>query len=80
MNSQPIDTAKSLAQEQVGNLEAAVTKLITLCKKLSDENSTYKGSNKQLMLERSELQSKNDKVRGQVEAMVNRLKAMDKAS
>lgn len=80
MNSQPIDTAKSLAQEQVEKLEATVTELITLCKKLSDENNTYKGSNKQLMLERSELQSKNDKVRGQVEAMVNRLKAMDKAS
>ena len=32
------------------------------------------------MLDRSELQTKNDKVRGQVEAMVERLKAMDKAS
>ena len=80
MNSQPIDTAKSLAQEQVEKLEATVTELIALCKKLSDENNTYKGSNKQLMLERSDLQSKNDKVRGQVEAMVSRLKAMDKAS
>jgi cell division protein ZapB len=80
MNSQPIDTAKSLAQEQVEKLEATVTELITLCKKLSDENNTYEGSNKQLMLERSDLQSKNDKVRGQVEAMVSRLKAMDKAS
>jgi uncharacterized protein (TIGR02449 family) len=29
------------------------------------------------MLERSELQSKNDKVRGQVEAMVHRLKSME---
>jgi len=75
MNSQPADTPT--VQEQVEKLETTVTKLIALCKKLSEENSTYKGSNKQLMLERSELQSKNDKVRGQVEAMVHRLKSMD---
>ncbi len=75
MNSQSVDTPS--VQEQVEKLETTVTKLITLCQNLSEENSTYKGSNKQLMLERSELQSKNDKVRGQVEAMVHRLKSTD---
>ena len=74
------DISKSLVQEQVERLEATVTQLVSLCRKLSEENNTYKGSNQQLLHERSELQSKNDKVRGQVEAMVNRLKAMDKAS
>jgi len=78
MNSQSVDVPT--VQEQVEKLEITVTKLIALCEKLSEENNTYEGSNKQLMLERSELQSKNDKVRGQVEAMVHRLKAMDKAS
>ncbi|MEE9309639.1 MAG: hypothetical protein V3U64_01335 [Cocleimonas sp.] len=77
MNSQSVNTS---TQTQVERLEASVTELLSLCKKLSEENNTYKGSNQQLMLERSELQSKNDKVRGQVEAMVSRLKAMDKAS
>jgi len=80
MNSQSVEPSKSLAYEQVEKLEATVTELVSLCEKLSEENYTYKGSNQQLLLERSELQSKNDKVRGQVEAMVNRLKAMDKAS
>jgi len=75
MNSQSVDSLT--VQEQVEKLETTVTQLITLCTKLSEENSTYKGSNKQLMLERSELQSKNDKVRGQVEAMVHRLKSME---
>lgn len=74
------DASKSLVQEQVERLEVTITELVSLCKKLSEENNTYKGSNQQLLLERSELQSKNDKVRGQVEAMVSRLKAMDKAS
>ncbi len=80
MNSQSIDAVKPRVQEQVDKLEATITKLVSLCAKLSEENNTYKGSNQQLMLERSELQSKNDKVRGQVEAMVSRLKALDKAS
>ncbi len=80
MNSQSTNKPAVLVQEQIEKLETTVTELVALCKKLSEENNTYKGSNKQLMLERSELQSKNDKVRGQVEAMVHRLKALDKAS
>ncbi len=80
MSHQPIDIAKPRVQNQVDKLETTVAELVALCEKLSEENNTYKGSNQQLMLERSELQSKNDKVRGQVEAMVNRLKALDKAS
>jgi len=80
MNSQSVDKHKSLVQEKVEALEDTVGKLVILCKKLSEENNTYKGSNKQLMLERSDLQSKNDKVRGQVEAMMHRLKSTDKAS
>lgn len=80
MNIQSVDKQESLLQKQIEKLEATVNELVNLCTKLSVENSTYQGSNKQLMLERSELQSKNDKVRGQVEAMVHRLKSMDKAS
>ena len=80
MNSQSVELSESLVHKQVERLEVTVTELVSLCEKLSEENNTYKGSNQQLLLERSELQSKNDKVRGQVEAMVSRLKAMDKAS
>jgi len=79
MNNQSVKPTESLTHEKVERLEVTVEKLISLCEKLSEENNTYKGSNQQLLMERSELQSKNDKVRGQVEAMVNRLKAMDKA-
>jgi cell division protein ZapB len=65
---------------KVENLEFSTNKLIELCQKLFDENQSYKNSNNQLMQERSELQTKNDKVRSQVEAMVDRLKALDRAS
>jgi len=73
------DTDISL-EEKIENLELSVNKLINHCKKITEENESIKHSNNQLMLERSDLQTKNDKVRGQVEAMVERLKAMDKAS
>jgi len=76
---QSSDESLSL-EKKIENLEISVAKLIGHCEKLTEENDSIKHSNNQLMLERSELQSKNDKVRGQVEAMVDRLKAMDKAS
>ena len=78
-NIQSSENSMSL-EEKIENLESSVAKLIDFCEKLSDENNSIKHTNKQLMLDRSELQTKNDKVRGQVEAMVERLKAMDKAS
>ncbi len=80
MNSQSVDKSTPSLQGQAQRLENTIEELVHLCKKLSEENATFKGSNKQLLLERLELQSKNDKVRSQVEAMVHRLKAMDKAS
>ena len=80
MNSQSVDNTTPSLQDQVLRLENTIDELVSLCKKLSEENLTFKGSNKQLLLERSDLQSKNDKVRSQVEAMVHRLKALDKAS
>ncbi len=63
--------------KKIDKLEKSVTELLVYCKKLSEENDAFQHSNQQLMLERSELQSKNDKVRAQVEAMMERLKAMD---
>lgn len=80
MGIQSDGATDSSIQAQVEKLESSVGALLSLCEKLSEENITFKNSNNQLMLERSELQTKNDKVRGQVEAMVDRLKALDKAS
>ena len=80
MSSSAVNPLNIPVAEQIEKLEFSVDKLVTLCNTLSEENSSYKVSNKQLMLERSELQLKNDKVRGQVEAMIDRLKVMDKAS
>ncbi len=80
MSSNQFEEQSLNLENKIENLELSLNKLINYCEKLSEENEAIKHSNNQLMLERSDLQSKNDKVRGQVEAMVDRLKAMDKAS
>ena len=80
MNSYSVEPSSTTLSTKVQSLDSSIKELIALCDKLFEENESYKNSNQQLMLERSELQSKNDKVRGQVEAMVDRLKAMEKGS
>ena len=66
--------------DKIHKLEASVGALLALCEKLTAENLTYRNGNDQLMLERSKLQNKNNKVKLQVEAMVDRLRSLDKAS
>ena len=66
-------------KEQVAELEATLTTLITSCNTLHDENQSLKAKESQLLEERAELFAKNDKIRTQVEAMVMRLKAMENA-
>jgi len=65
-------------KEQVAQLEETLTLLLSTTEKLFDENISLKEKEKQLLLERANLLSKNDKIRTQVEAMISRLKAMDK--
>ena len=80
MNMHLNESSDTSMQSKVEKLESSVGALLDLCRKLSEENEMFKSGNKQLMQERSELQLKNDKVKGQVEAMIERLKALDKAS
>ena len=67
-------------QEKIEKLESSLNSLLSLYERVSEENKMYKNNNNQLMIERSELQTKNDKARVQVEAMVERLKNQDRAS
>lgn len=80
MSTKIVEDSDISIQNQVKKLEGSISTLLDLCKKLSSENEAFKNSNSRLMQERSELQLTNDKVRAQVEAMVDRLKALDKAS
>ncbi len=63
--------------EQIGQLEAQLNDVLTLLETLSSENAVLKARENQLLHERSELNHRNDKVRSQVESMIQRLKTMD---
>ena len=60
-------------QDKIDTLESTVKQLLTHCE-------TFQESNKQLMQERADLLSKNEKVRSQIESMVDRLKSADSSS
>jgi cell division protein ZapB len=66
-------------KQQIGQLEQQLGEVLILLESLSQENTTLKSREAQLLRERSELHSKNDKVRTQVESMIHRLKNMDNA-
>ena len=65
-----MDTQPTSLQEKIEKLESTVKQLIVQCE-------TVQLSNKELMLERSELLNKNEKVRTQIEGMVERLKSAE---
>lgn len=60
-------------QDKIDKLESTVKQLLTHCE-------TFQTNNKQLMQERAELLTKNEKVRSQIEAMVERLKSAESSS
>lgn len=69
----------SRLKEQVLELETTLSKLMSVSERLFDENQSLKVKESQLLKERAELHAKNDKIRTQVEAMIQRLKAMENA-
>ncbi len=65
-----MDTQSTSLQDKIDKLESTVNQLLVHCE-------TVQSSNKALMLERSELLNKNEKVRTQIEGMVERLKSAE---
>ena len=65
-----MDNQSPSLQDKIDKLESTVQQLLTHC-------ATFQTRNKQLMFERSDLLTKNEKVRNQIEAMVDRLKSAE---
>lgn len=63
--------------EKIAKLEEQLNDVLGLLESLSSENAVLKARENQLLHERSELHHRNDKVRSQVESMIQRLKTMD---
>ena len=58
-------------------LERRLDELLVICRQLQDENVSLKSRQDSLIGERAKLIQMNDQVRSRVEAMINRLKAME---
>jgi cell division protein ZapB len=65
---------------ELKRLEKRLDELVLICKQLQEENESLRVRQESLTAERAELLQKNEQVRGRVEAMITRLKAMEQAS
>ncbi|HSG63697.1 MAG TPA: TIGR02449 family protein [Gammaproteobacteria bacterium] len=58
-------------------LEKRLDELVVICRQLQDENRSLRQRQDSLIEDRATLLQKNEQVRGRVEAMISRLKAME---
>jgi len=65
---------------ELKRLEKRLDELVVICRQLQEENRSLKQRQEALMAERASLLQKNEQVRGRVEAMVTRLKAMEQTT
>ena len=65
---------------ELKRLEKRLDELVIICKKLQEENASLRSRQDMLTAERATLLQKNEQVRGRVEAMISRLKAMEQTS
>lgn len=65
---------------ELKRLEKRLDELVVICRKLQEENQSLRERQDTLMAERATLLQKNEQVRGRVEAMISRLKAMEQTT
>jgi cell division protein ZapB len=65
---------------ELKRLEKRLDELVEICRQLQEENKSLRSRQDTLMAERATLLQKNEQVRGRVEAMITRLKAMEQTS
>lgn len=64
---------------KINHLEAQITDLLALCKKLGDENNELRAQLQHINGERATLIELKEQTRSQVEAMILRLRSMETA-
>jgi cell division protein ZapB len=74
------DDVNATFEHELKRLEKRVDALVRVCDQLQDENQSLKQRQDVLTVERANLLQKNEQVRGRVEAMIGRLKAMEQGS
>jgi cell division protein ZapB len=66
--------------QELARLEKRLDELVVICSQLKEENQSLKNRQDTLIADRATLLQKNEQVRARVEAMINRLKAMESSS
>ena len=74
------EKARALLDQELKRLETRVAELVATCGKLNGDNHTLRERLESLTAERANLLAKNDEVRGRVEAMISRLKALEESA
>lgn len=73
-------TDASAAQRELDGLARQIDRLLDLVRRLSEENRSLRHSQEQLAGERAGLVARNEQARSRVEAMIQRLKALESNS
>jgi cell division protein ZapB len=71
------NTAQQMAEQELKRLEYRLDELIKTVERLKDENRSLRSQQQTLTAERASLIERNELARTRVEAMINRLKAME---
>ena len=64
-------------ESELKSLADKLDRLLAANARLSEENRSLRSAHEQLSQERAALVAKNEQARGRVEAMINRLKALE---
>jgi cell division protein ZapB len=73
-------SARSAVDAELKRLERRIDELVATIGQVKEENRALRQRQETLMSERASLLQKNEQVRGRVEAMIGRLKAMEHGS
>jgi cell division protein ZapB len=73
-------SARSAVDAELKRLERRIDELVATIGQVKEENRALRQRQETLMSERANLLQKNEQVRGRVEAMIGRLKAMEHGS
>jgi len=74
------ESADKIFTQELARLEKRLDELVVICSQLKDENRSLKERQDSLIADRATLLQKNEQVRARVEAMINRLKAMEQGA
>ncbi|WJW75874.1 TIGR02449 family protein [Thiohalobacter sp. IOR34] len=74
------DSAQLMAEQELKRLEFRLDELIQTVAHLKAENRSLRAQQQSLTTERAQLIERNETARSRVEAMINRLKAMEQGA